>query len=128
MPHLTSSNSSHPTARRHHWRHELIELAALFGAVATADVVADLVAHGPDGPVLLGGSAAALLATAGFHSWWSRRHGHSPPSADVGETGETADPAAPPAPDDAREVVLWRMRTTVRDEPGSLAALCGALA
>lgn len=135
MPHLTSSDSSrssHSTVSHHRWRRELIELAALFCAVATADVVTDLVAHGPDGPVLLGGSAAALLATAGFHTWWSRRHGHSPPSSGTGpDTGQAADssgPARPGAPNDERASVLWRVRTTVRDEPGSLAALCGALA
>jgi GNAT superfamily N-acetyltransferase len=124
MPHLTSSQSARPCSLRHHWRRELTELAALFGAVATADVVADLVAHGPDGPVLLGGSAVALLATAGFHSWWSRHHGHPPPSA-----GSGAAPAiTAAAPAEPAEGAVWRLRTTVRDEPGSLAALCKALA
>ncbi|KUJ66510.1 acetyltransferase [Streptomyces albus subsp. albus] len=109
-----------PTPRRHHWRHDLVELAALFTAVAVADAVANTVAHGPDGPALLVASAVALLATAGFHIWWSRRNSHAPP-ADTSDTGATAD-----AP--ATGTTLWRMRTTVRDEPGSLAALCGALA
>lgn len=57
---------------------------------------------------------------AAFHSWWARRHGHAPPAHD---TGDAAPPDAA-----AGERVLWRMRTTVRDEPGSLAALCTALA
>ncbi|MEV1021911.1 GNAT family N-acetyltransferase [Streptomyces sp. NPDC050264] len=68
--------------------------------------------------------------------WWSRRPGHAPPSPDTG--------ARPPAPvedgaatgrqtgdaasADPAQSVLWRMRTTVRDEPGSLAALCTSLA
>ncbi|MEV0475736.1 GNAT family N-acetyltransferase [Streptomyces prunicolor] len=68
----------------HHWRRDLVELAALFTAVAVADVVADLVGHGPDGPALLAISALALIATAGFHTWWSRRHGHAPPTGDIG--------------------------------------------
>ncbi|MFG2783735.1 GNAT family N-acetyltransferase [Streptomyces prunicolor] len=68
----------------HHWRRDLVELAALFTAVAVADVVADLVGHGPDGPVLLAISALALIATVGFHTWWSRRHGHAPPTGDTG--------------------------------------------
>ena len=68
----------------HHWRRDLVELAALFTAVAVADVVADLVGHGPDGPALLAISALALVAAAGFHTWWSRRHGHAPPTGDTG--------------------------------------------
>ncbi|WP_129310602.1 GNAT family N-acetyltransferase [Streptomyces sp. L2] len=50
-------------------------------------------------------------------AWRERRHGHAPPADDTG-----------PRPDAAGAGTLWRMRTTVRDEPGSLAALCGALA
>lgn len=88
----------------HHWRRDLVELAALFTAVAVADVVADLVGHGPDGPVLLAISALALIATAGFHTWWSRRHGHAPPTGDTGarpaadlrQTGPTGSPESKP--------------------------------
>ncbi|MEU3774518.1 GNAT family N-acetyltransferase [Streptomyces sp. NPDC032472] len=132
---------------RHHWRRDLVELAALFCAVAVADGIANLVAHGPNGPVLLVASAVALLVTAAFHTWWARRHSHAPPPgstapsdpqapAGAGSAMAGADPAAP-APAPARSSVsapasastaLWRMRTTVRDEPGSLAALCTALA
>ncbi|MCT9088506.1 GNAT family N-acetyltransferase [Streptomyces sp. ASQP_92] len=123
---------SHPRARRrHHWRRDLVELAALFTAVAVADGLANLVAHGPDGPVLLIASAVALVATAAFHTWWARRHSHAPPPADTVDTGESLDPASATGPqgeDVPRETALWRMRTTVRDEPGSLAALCVALA
>jgi GNAT superfamily N-acetyltransferase len=54
---------------------------------------------------------ACLLA--GPRPWWARRHSHAPPGADRGRGGGTA---------------LWRVRTTVRDVPGSLAALCAALA
>jgi GNAT superfamily N-acetyltransferase len=132
----------------HHWRRDLVELAALFTAVAVADVVADLVGHGPDGPVLLAISALALIATAGFHTWWSRRHGHAPPTGDTGarqaaesrqagptgssesesesESGSEQGSAAPEPV--AGVAALWRMRTTVQDAPGSLAALCTALA
>ncbi|CAL9362841.1 hypothetical protein SUDANB58_00692 [Streptomyces sp. enrichment culture] len=121
-----------------HWRRDMVELAALFTAVAAADTVAQLVGHGPDGPVLLVVSAIALVATAGFHLWWSRRHGHAPPADDTGArppcAGRLAEPAGRTAPerpggsDCGVDSVLWRMRTTVRDEPGSLAALCAALA
>ncbi|MFD4631004.1 GNAT family N-acetyltransferase [Streptomyces sp. NPDC058284] len=116
----------------HQWRRDVVELAALFTAVAVADAVANMVGHGPDGPVLLAVSAVVLVATVGFHTWWARRHNHAPPTAD--DTGARppadAEQAGPPTtadPDPAPEpgaTTLWRMRTTVRDEPGSLAALC----
>ncbi|MFG2503170.1 GNAT family N-acetyltransferase [Streptomyces sp. NPDC048441] len=107
----------------HHWRRDLVELAALFTAVAVADAVANLIGHGPDGPALLGVSAVALLATAGFHTWWARRHNHAPPTADDPDARPPASTESP-----AEATTLWRMRTTVRDEPGSLAALCTMLA
>ncbi|MGV9557912.1 GNAT family N-acetyltransferase [Streptomyces sp. NPDC003401] len=115
----------------HHWRRDVVELAALFTAVAVADVVADLVGHGPQGPRLLVISAVALVATAGFHVWWSRRHGHAPPTGDTGARPPSTEAQAGPStlPDGvAGESTLWRMRTTVKDAPGSLAALCTALA
>ncbi|WP_371672956.1 GNAT family N-acetyltransferase [Streptomyces sp. NBC_00289] len=118
----------------HHWRRDVIELAALFTAVAVADAVANLIGHGPDGPELLLISAVVLIATAGFHTWWARRHGHAPPSdtdARPLSTGQQAGPSDRDgtAPDAVTgESVLWRMRTTVKDEPGSLATLCTALA
>lgn len=89
--------------------------------MATADLIADLVNHGPDGGLLLMTSAAALLAAAGAHLWWTRR-----------SAGAAAAAAPVPARDaEAREdaePTLWRMRTTVRDTPGSLGAVCTALA
>ncbi|MEU2454431.1 GNAT family N-acetyltransferase [Streptomyces sp. NPDC012765] len=115
---------------RHHWRRDLVELAALFCAVAVADAIANLVVHGPRGPIMLIASAVALLVTAAFHTWWARRHSHAPPPPRSTAPG---DPK-PLAPTDsgtnatASSTALWRMRTTVRDEPGSLAALCTALA
>ena len=115
----------------HHWRRDLVELAALFTAVAVADMAANLVAHGPDGPRLLAISAAALVATAGFHVWWSRRHGHAPPTGDTDARPPSPEAQAGPSglPDGVAEAsTLWRMRTTVKDAPGSLAALCTALA
>jgi GNAT superfamily N-acetyltransferase len=75
-----------------------------------------------------------------FHTWWARRHGHAPPSDDTGARPLSQEQQAGlcgPSPQtrdtDTRETVhgesvLWRMRATVKDEPGSLAALCAALA
>ncbi|MBT2450905.1 GNAT family N-acetyltransferase [Streptomyces sp. ISL-43] len=123
-------------SHRHHWRRDVVELAALFCAVAVADGIANLVVHGPRGPVLLVASAVALLVTAAFHTWWARRHSHAPPPADAApahpgaarpDAGATAHSEAAPA-DTALTTSLWRMRTTVRDQPGSLAAICTALA
>ncbi|MGW1540623.1 GNAT family N-acetyltransferase [Streptomyces sp. NPDC002309] len=123
----------------HHWRRDLVELAALFTAVAVADAVANLIGHGPDGPALLVISAIALLATAAFHTWWSRHHGHAPPISDTGARPPSSEPQAGPSASTASahgrpdapgsgQGTLWRMRTTVKDEPGSLAALCTELA
>ncbi|MFF4710980.1 GNAT family N-acetyltransferase [Streptomyces eurythermus] len=132
MPDVTRARHGRPV---HHWRRDVVELAALFTAVAVADAVANLIGHGPDGPALLVISAIVLAATAGFHVWWSRRHGHAPPVSDTGArptattrpAGPSGQPGTPvaglPGPG-----TLWRMRTTVKDEPGSLAALCTALA
>ncbi|MFB6839179.1 GNAT family N-acetyltransferase [Streptomyces sp. NPDC056361] len=145
---MTDVTSSKSTRRPHHWRHDLIELAALFTAVVVADTIAKTIVKGPDGPYLLVFSAIALAATATFHTWWARRHGHAshaPPADDTGGvTGghSTDSPAAGrrdgtdgtgegEAPEGSRtpaETVLWRMRTTVADTPGSLASLCTVLA
>ncbi|MER5929163.1 GNAT family N-acetyltransferase [Streptomyces sp. NPDC002054] len=118
---MTQPNQRSKTTR-HHWRRDLVELAALFCAVAVADAIAKLVVRGPRGPVMLIASAVALLLTAVFHTWWARRHSHAPPPEPTAPS-DTGVPAAP-----SGSTSLWRMRTTVRDEPGSLAALCTALA
>ncbi|MGW0883313.1 N-acetyltransferase family protein [Streptomyces sp. NPDC002671] len=132
MPDVTRAKHGRPV---HHWRRDVVELAALFTAVAVADAVANVVGHGPGGPALLVISAVVLAATAGFHIWWARRHGHAPPTEDTGARPaartRSAGPSGAPeaqAPGTDRASTLWRMRTTVMDEPGSLAALCTALA
>lgn len=130
MPDLTSATTNY---RRHrdHWRRGVVVVAAPFVAVATAGLIAGLVGHGPDGPVLLGASAAALIATAGFHTRWARRHSPAPPPAGGGtSTGTgTAEPGeSSAATGQDAGTALWRMRTTVRDAPGSLAAVTTALA
>lgn len=124
---MTDVTSAKSARRPHHWRRDLIELAALFTAVAVADAIANLIGHTPDGPYLLVASAVALAATAAFHTWWARRHSHAPPpeSADTGGAGSALTSSGMEVD---VETVLWRMRTTVRDTPGTLAALCIALA
>ncbi|MCX4824846.1 GNAT family N-acetyltransferase [Streptomyces sp. NBC_01142] len=118
---MTDVTSAKSARRPHHWRRDLIELAALFTAVAVADAVANMIGHTPDGPFLLIASAVALVATAAFHTWWARHHSHAPPTAGPAATG-------PATQEEGRETALWRMRTTVQDTPGSLAALCTTLA
>jgi GNAT superfamily N-acetyltransferase len=82
----------------------------------------------------MSGVTPAKLATAFravFSTRWTRRHGHAPPTGDTGARplpeGEQAGPSGTPDPV-VTESTLWRMRTTVKDEPGSLAALCTVLA
>ncbi|WP_327685355.1 GNAT family N-acetyltransferase [Streptomyces sp. NBC_00467] len=126
---MTDVTSAKSARRPHHWRRDLVELAALFTAVAVADGIANLVGHSPDGPFLLVASAVALVATATFHTWWARRHGHAPPAGTSDTTGATGAAGTERADDGTpHETTLWRMRTTVQDAPGSLAALCTALA
>ncbi|GAA1957713.1 GNAT family N-acetyltransferase [Kitasatospora viridis] len=111
------SRSWRRRARRDGWRRSAVELAAAFTAVATADLIANIVVHGHDGPLLLVVAALALLATAVFHAWWAHRHPHAPPPPD-----------APPVGEPAERTRLWRLRSTVCDAPGSLASICTALA
>ncbi|MFC9794951.1 GNAT family N-acetyltransferase [Streptomyces sp. NPDC127584] len=137
---MTDVTSSKSTRRPHHWRHDLIELAALFTAVVVADTIAKTIAKGPDGPSLLVFSAIALAATAAFHTWWARRRSHASPAPPAGDTGGHPTAAGPAGTGEQHEAggetgpvvpvetTLWRMRTTVADTPGSLAALCTVLA
>ncbi|MFF8816073.1 GNAT family N-acetyltransferase [Streptomyces pactum] len=116
MTHRTSA----PSSRRPHRRRDLVGFAALLTAVAAAGAFAGALSPGPDG-LVPAFAAAALPAAAGFHLGRARRRGHAPPPPPAADTGATAGPAP-------EGTTLWRMRTTVRDTPGSLAALCGSLA
>ncbi|WNE94862.1 GNAT family N-acetyltransferase [Streptomyces luomodiensis] len=70
------------------------------------------------------------------HRWhdllarWTRRQGHAPPGTSPSPAAgpHTADAAGAPETTPPEATTLWRMRTTVRDQPGTLAALCAALA
>ena len=81
---MEHSKTSLHRARR--WRRDTVELAAAFLSVTAADLIAKVVLHGSDGPIVLATSALALLTAALLHAWWS--------------------PHAPPP------TVLWRVRTT----------------
>ncbi|MFC5664120.1 GNAT family N-acetyltransferase [Kitasatospora misakiensis] len=132
-PTTTHSRAQRRGGRLHRWRRDAVELSAVFFSVTAADLVAKLVVHGPDGPVLLAASAAALLAIALFHTWWAHRHQlHGPPVPDApAPPGAAAAPEAEPLRgplDDFEGSALWRVRTTVQDSPGSLARVCAAFA
>ncbi|GJF31608.1 hypothetical protein KNE206_43080 [Kitasatospora sp. NE20-6] len=120
------SRAQRRAVRTHRWRRETVELAAVFLAVATADLVANVVVHGHDGPVVLVVSAVALLATAVFHGWWAHRRPHGPPAP--GTHAPPGEEAVSGPLDGLEATVLWRVRTTVEDSPGSLARVCTALA
>ncbi|WP_420706436.1 GNAT family N-acetyltransferase [Streptomyces sp. CcalMP-8W] len=102
------------------------------------DAMTTLFGHRPDGSHLLLAalvlaSTVALAAMAAVHAWRARRHSNDPPPKDPGTSDPAPDGAAGPADgagggSGAGETVLWRMRTTVRDAPGSLAALCLVIA
>ncbi|MFJ8624799.1 hypothetical protein ACIRD3_18405 [Kitasatospora sp. NPDC093550] len=91
------------TRRTHRWRRDTVELAAVFLSVTAADLIAKIVVHGPDGPVVVGASALALLATALFHSWWSP---HAPPPATLWRVRTTALAHTPTALADHRITLL----------------------
>jgi GNAT superfamily N-acetyltransferase len=93
--------------------------------------------NGRTAPGHRGAPAGRAGLLAGLHTWWTRRHGHAPPTDDTGTAdtgarraagGRQAGPSDPVSGAADGATVLWRMRTTVKDEPGSLAALCAALA
>ena len=123
----TTPSAKAAEARRRHWRRDTVELSAVFVAAALADLVGNVVVHGHDGPELLIASALALIATAAWHGWWTHRHPHTPPGPAPGDILSSSDgeplSALPP-----QEQALWRIRATVPDAPGSLAALCRGLA
>lgn len=108
------------SARPTSWTRELVELAALFLAVAAADLFANSVAHVSRGAVVLAVLAVFLMVCAVVH----HRIRHRP------RTPRAPEPGPPPAPEArvAPPVTTWRVRATVRDTPGSLAGLAAGLA
>src|SRR3712207_3612214 len=113
----------HRTAPRLSWGAEIVELAAVFFAVGVAHLFVSLVGHHADGGAMLIISGAALIAGIAVHRWWVARH-HRNTTADQQRAPTAPDLLAEPAAD--RE--LLRLRATLPDRPGSLAALSGGLA
>jgi hypothetical protein len=104
------------------WATELVELAAVFFAVALAHLFVSLVGYHANGVAMLVISGAALLGGAIAHRWWAPRR-HPDPAAGEG-LSRVQDLLSVPA--SGRD--LMRIRTTLPDRPGSLATLCAQLA
>src|SRR5438105_7784444 len=60
------------------WHRELVELGALFLAVALADLFANTLAHRPLGPVVLISLGVSLLLSAALHRRCTHRPAHPP--------------------------------------------------
>jgi predicted amino acid-binding ACT domain protein len=113
----------HRTVPGPSWAAEVVELAAIFFAVGLVHLFVSLVGEHADGGVMLALSGAALIAGTALHRWWGARH-HRHTTATRTEALTVRDLLSIPAAD--RE--LLRLRTTLPDRPGSLAALSGQLA
>lgn len=137
------SASHHPSPNRPpSISRELVELAALFVAASIADLFTTTVEHNRTGPMLLFGLGMLLIGSAVLHRWWRHRAAAvaSPlalnaqpaagqsvdPSTAALSTAAPSSTASPPTAEPATRV--WRVRATVRDTPGRLAALTTRLA
>ena len=109
---MTEADTRRTTAehRKRSINRELAELAALFFATGIADLFVSTLSNNRIGPTVLFALGGLLVVSAGARHWWTHR-----PSPRT----------ARPQPETATE---WRLRTTVRDVPGSLAALTATLA
>ncbi|MFE0425623.1 GNAT family N-acetyltransferase [Streptomyces sp. NPDC058953] len=146
---MTDATSRVSARRSHDRRRVCTELTAILTAVTVAGVFAHRTGHTPGGPSLLMTALMTAVSAVGavvvFPLWRARRHGSRPPSGTSGTSG-TGEPGTPRGDEPVTAAgfgtagaaaatdhgpdgtVLRRVRTTVRDEPGSLAALCAALA
>ena len=109
-------------SRAAHLAAEMIEVAAVFFAVGAAHLFVTLLGEHAHGGAMLTASAAILIAGALLRRRWTRRRAGAR-SADQRHAG-LHDLLAIPAGD--RD--LMRLRTTLPDRPGTLAALSGRLA
>ncbi|WP_406629973.1 hypothetical protein [Amycolatopsis sp. WGS_07] len=109
---MTASEKRRTTAesRKRSVNRDLVELAALFFATGIADLFVSTLSNNRVGPALMFALGGLFIVSAALRHRWS----HRPPRR-----------TAASEPADARE---WRLRATVRDVPGSLAALTATLA
>ncbi|WP_020659138.1 hypothetical protein [Amycolatopsis benzoatilytica] len=109
---MTASEKRRTTAesRKRSVNRELVELAALFFATGVADLFVSTLSNNRVGPALLFALGGLFVVSAALRHRWSHR------------------PHRRPAPAEQTAAIGWRLRTTVRDVPGSLAALTATLA
>ena len=102
---------------------DVIELGALFLATGVADFLVTELGHGSHGLEILAVFGAVLILTGGAmrRARLGRRQG-------LLARAPRERPPPSVADQDAGDGVLWRIRTTVTDTPGRLAALCTGLA
>jgi GNAT superfamily N-acetyltransferase len=118
------------------WTRELVELAALFVAVAAADLFANSLAHVSGGAVVLTAMAAVLVLCAVVHHRVRHRsrtplpRTAEPPGAPLPVSPPVSPPVSLPVVEDrpVAPAAMWRVRATVRDTPGGLARLAASLA
>jgi hypothetical protein len=125
QPRTSEGNRSGRRGGSPGWSGELVELGALFLAVALADLFANMLAHRPLGPVVLLGLGVSLLLSAVLQRRCTHRLARVPALPGV-------VCAVPDASGSSAGVgggrTLWRVRAAVGDNPGSLAALAASLA
>ncbi|MFI5891884.1 ACT domain-containing protein [Actinoplanes sp. NPDC051513] len=107
-------------SRTAHWATDLIDVAAVFFAVGTAHLFVTLLGEHAHGAAMLTVSGAILIAGALLRKRWARRRRATVPRRHATLPDLLAIPA--------RECTLMRLRTTLPDRPGTLAALSGRLA
>ena len=117
------------------WVRELAELAAVFVTVGAAHLLAALLGHQQNGAVMLIGLGVTLVAVAAvLRTALHRRATSAQPGARTGprrggraRLRRRAERHTAALRGARRGHTLWRIRTTVPDEPGSLAQLCASL-
>jgi hypothetical protein len=107
-------------SRTARWAADLIDVAAVFFAVGTAHLFVTLLGEHAHGAAMLTASGAILIAGALLRKRWARRRRPPVPRRHAALPDLLAIPA--------RECMLMRVRTTLPDRPGTLAALSGRLA
>ena len=106
------------------WAAEIVELAAVFLAVGLAHLFVTLVGHHADGGIMLIISGATLAAGAILHRWWGARSRRAQAEYPAQSASHLHNLLTTPV----AQRGMWRVRATLADRPGNLAALSGKLA
>jgi hypothetical protein len=122
--HRAESGTPNPA---HSWTHELTELAALFLTVGAAHLLANLLGHQQHGPYLLVGAGMSLVVVSAVLRLAHHRRRARRRAAVADVPRGRAAPGAAPWRSTGDGSGLWRIRTTVRDDPGELAGLATVL-